>query len=210
MKEALTHRSYLNENSSWSLPYNERLEFLGDAVLELIVTEALFLQFPLEAEGKLTTLRAALVNYQILARLSKQIELEKFLLLSRGEAKDSGKAREVILANAFEAVIGAIYLDGGYEQTKQLVMKVVFPEVKEIIEQGLYRDPKSLLQERVQAELKWTPSYKLLREDGPDHKKNFTVGVYFGDKEIAQGQGLSKQDAEVDAAQKALEIKSWS
>src|SRR3989338_10722097 len=113
LKEALTHRSYLNENSKWPLPHNERLEFLGDAVLELIITKALFEKFPKEPEGKLTTLRAALVNYQMLARLSKEINLGKFLLMSRGEAKDMGRAREVILANAMEALIGAIYFDSG-------------------------------------------------------------------------------------------------
>ena len=205
LQEALTHRSYLNENPKWPLPHNERLEFLGDAVLELVITEALFEKFPQEPEGKLTTLRAALVNFQMLARLSKKIELEKFLLMSRGEAKDTGRAREVILANAMEAVIGATYLDGGYEKAKELVKNIVFPEVGTVLEQGLYRDPKSLLQERTQAEQKVTPVYKLLSEKGPDHKKLFTVGVYLGEEEVARGEGMSKQDAEVEAARKALE-----
>ena len=207
LKEALTHRSYLNENPKWHLPHNERLEFLGDAVLELAVTESLYEQFPKESEGKLTVLRAALVNYQMLARLSKKIELEKFLLMSRGEAKDTGRAREVILANAMEALIGALYLDGGYKNAKQFVFGFVLPEIKEVLQKGLDRDPKSLLQEWSQANLKITPAYKLLSEKGPDHKKIFIVGVYFGKEEIARGQGLSKQDAEVEAAQRPLEFK---
>lgn len=205
LKEALTHRSYLNENPKWSLNHNERLEFLGDAVLELATTESLFEKFPKDAEGKLTTLRAALVNYVMLAKLSKKIELDKFLLMSRGEAKDTGRAREVILANAMESLIGAIYLDGGYQPAKDFVVNFILPEIKEVIEKGLDKDPKSVLQEKSQADFKMTPVYKLLSEKGPDHKKIFTVGVYLGNEEIAQGAGLSKQDAEVEGAQKALE-----
>ena len=205
LKEALTHRSYLNENTRWKLPHNERLEFLGDAVLELAITESLFEKFPKEPEGKLTTLRAALVNYQMLAKLSKQIELEKFLLMSKGEAKDTGRAREVILANAMEALIGSIYLDSGYEEAQKFVTTAILPEIDEVLQKGLYRDPKSLLQERSQAESKVTPVYKLISEKGPDHKKIFTVGVYLDNEEIAVGEGLSKQDAEVEAARKALE-----
>ncbi len=204
LKEALTHRSYLNENPSWKHPHNERLEFLGDAVLELIVTENLFEQFPKHAEGQLTTYRAALVNYQMLAEVSKEFNLEKFILLSRGEAKDTGRARDVILANAFESLTGAIYLDGGYEKTKRFVEEFVMPRLKDVLEKGLYRDAKSLLQEKTQGELKLTPLYKVMEEAGPDHKKMFTVGVYFGDKLAAIGQGYSKQDAEVEAAKKAL------
>jgi len=205
LKEALTHRSYLNENTRWKLPHNERLEFLGDAVLELAITESLFEKFPKEPEGKLTTLRAALVNYQMLAKLSKQIELEKFLLMSKGEAKDTGRAREVILANAMEALIGSVYLDSGYEEAQKFVTTAILPEIDEVLQKGLYRDPKSLLQERSQAESKVTPVYKLISEKGPDHKKIFTVGVYLDNEEIAVGEGLSKQDAEVEAARKALE-----
>jgi ribonuclease III len=205
LKEALTHRSYLNENPGWQVPHNERLEFLGDAVLELATTETLFEQFPKEPEGKLTTLRAALVNYQMLARLSKQISLENFILMSRGEAKDTGRARAVILANAMEALIGAIYLDGGYAAAKKFVEKFILPETAEVLQKKLYRDPKSLLQEKSQAELKVTPSYQLLSESGPDHQKIFTVGVYVGEKKISEGKGFSKQEAEVDAARKALD-----
>jgi len=209
LKEAVTHRSYINENPEWPLPHNERLEFLGDAVLELIITESLYQKFPLEPEGRLTTFRAALVNYQILAKLSKGIELENFLLMSRGESKDTGRAREVILANAMESLIGALYLDGGYEAAKAFIDKFIFPEVEEVIKEGLYKDPKSLLQEKSQAELKVTPSYKLLSETGPDHKKVFTIGVFFDDEEVAKGEGFSKQEAEIEAAKKAIRTKGW-
>jgi len=209
LKEAVTHRSYLNENPKWGLPHNERLEFLGDAVLELIITEALFEKFPKEQEGRLTTLRAALVNFQMLASLSKKINLEKFLLMSRGEAKDKGRAREVILANAMEAIIGALYQDGGYECAKAMVIEIIFSEVDMVLKEGLFRDPKSLLQEKTQSELKLTPLYKLVSETGPDHKKVFIVGVYFGSEEVARGDGFSKQEAEVSAAEKALEKKGW-
>lgn len=205
LREALTHRSYLNENPRWDVPHNERLEFLGDAVLELIVTENLFGKFPDEDEGKLTTLRAALVNYLMLAKLSVQIELEKNILMSKGEAKDKGRAREVILANAMEALIGSLYLDGGYEAAKEFIRKFILPEIKDVLEKGSYKDPKSLLQEKAQASQKVTPNYKLIAEKGPDHKKIFVVGVYIGDEEIARGEGMSKQDAEVEAAKKALE-----
>ncbi|MDE2001372.1 MAG: ribonuclease III [Patescibacteria group bacterium] len=204
LEEALTHRSYLNENPSWRVPHNERLEFLGDAVLELIVTERLFEKFPKEPEGKLTTLRAALVNYQMLAKLSAQVNLESHLLLSRGEAKDRGRAREVILGNAMEALIGALYLDGGYEAAKAFVTEFVLTEIKEVLDKKLYKDPKSVLQEKTQAEQKVTPTYKLIMEKGPDHQKIFVVGVYLDDEELARGEGMSKQDAEVDAARKVL------
>ena len=205
LKEALTHRSYLNENPSWKVSHNERLEFLGDAVLELVVTEILFKKYPNSAEGQLTSFRAALVNYQMLAEVSKVIELENSLLLSKGEAKDMGRARDVILANAIEALIGAIYLDGGYEAAKNFIEKFVMAKLEEVVEKGLYKDAKSLLQEKTQASQKITPIYRVISEEGPDHKKVFTVGVYLSDKLIASGQGMSKQDAEVEAAKKALQ-----
>lgn len=206
LKEALTHRSYLNENPSWGIPHNERLEYLGDAVLELAVSEELFNRFPDYPEGKLTALRAALVNYVILASIARSISLEKFILLSRGEAKDVGRAREVILANAFEALIGAIYLDSSYKEAKNFVNKFVMARLDEVIKKQLYEDPKSLLQEKIQAQLKVTPNYKVLEEKGPDHAKIFIVGVYFGEQLIASGEGPSKQDAEIEAAQKALKM----
>ena len=172
LKEALTHRSYLNENPSWSAPHNERLEFLGDAVLELAVTENLFNRFPDYPEGQLTSLRAALVNYQTMANAARNIDLGNFILLSRGEAKDMGRAREVILANAMEALIGAVYLDAGYAKTKEFIEKFVISlYLDQIIKNNLYKDPKSQLQEIAQEKLKLTPTYQLLEEWGPDHKK---------------------------------------
>lgn len=204
LKEALTHRSYLNENPNWKLPDNERLEFLGDAVLELAVTEELFKRFPDDKEGKMTGLRAALVNYLMLAEVAKSFGLEKFVLLSRGEAKDTGRARDVILANAIEALMGAIYLDSGYKAALKFVNEFVLPHLEEVIRGGLYKDPKSSLQEKVQEESKITPIYKVLSETGPDHDKLFTVGVYIGSKLVAQGTGHSKQEAETDAARIAL------
>lgn len=204
LKEALTHRSYLNENPKWGLPHNERLEFLGDAVLELAATEELFNRFPEAPEGQLTSLRAALVNYQMMAEVARAIGLDKYVLLSRGEAKDTGKAREVILANAIEAVIGAMYLDSDYKTARQAVVDSVIVRLDEVLKKELYRDPKSLLQEKTQAVTKITPIYKVLSEVGPDHAKVFTVGAYLGEKLLATGKGASKQEAEVEAAREAL------
>lgn len=206
LKEALTHRSYLNENLSWESSHNERLEFLGDAVLELVVTESLFNKFPTYPEGQMTSLRAALVNYQMMAEVAQDIDLDEFILLSRGESKDMGRAREVILANTMEALIGAIYLDGGYSDVKRIIEEfIVENKLEKIITNHLYKDPKSQLQEIVQERLKVTPSYQILEEWGPDHKKIFRAGVYFGDKLTSEGEGYSKQDAEVEAARNALE-----
>lgn len=205
LREAVTHRSYLNENPAWGFPHNERLEFLGDAVLELIVTEHLYEAYPSFPEGQLTSIRAALVNYQMMAAVARRIGLEQFLLLSRGEAKDLGRAREVILANAIEAVIGAVYLDQGYAPAKAFIMRcLIDPYVREIVEQSLYKDPKSHLQEVVQEKVRVTPKYHLLEEWGPDHKKIFKMGVFFGEELIAEGEGYSKQEAEVEAAKQAL------
>ncbi len=202
--EALTHRSYLNEVSAWGVPNNERLEFLGDAVVELIVTEELFRRYPDSTEGQLTPIRSALVNYQMMADVARKLGLEEFVLLSRGEAKDLGRARDVILANALEAVIGATYLDGGYEAVARFVRQSILKRLDEVMKKGLYRDAKSELQEKIQESLKLTPTYRVLEEAGPDHQKLFTVGVYFGEKFITKGSGHSKQDAEVEAAKAAL------
>ncbi|MBI4159622.1 ribonuclease III [Candidatus Wolfebacteria bacterium] len=203
--EAVTHRSYLNENPRWEYPHNERLEFLGDAVLELAVTERLFHRYPNSPEGHLTSIRAALVNYQMMAEVARALRIEDYLLLSRGEAKDVGRAREVILANAMEAVIGAVYLDQGYEPTQRLILRcVVEPHLEIIIENSLYKDPKSHLQEVVQERFRVTPRYQLAEEWGPDHKKIFRMAVYFGDDVVAEGEGYSKQEAEVEAAKNAL------
>lgn len=207
LKESLTHRSYLNENLSWGVSHNERLEFLGDAVLELAVTEILFNKFSQYPEGQLTSLRAALVNYQIMAEIAKNLGFDEFILLSRGEAKDIGRARKVILANAMEAVIGAVYLDAGYQEAKRIIEEfIVNPNLNNVIEGGLYKDPKSHLQEIVQEKMKLTPTYQMLEEWGPDHKKIFKMGVYFGDKLVAEGEGYSKQEAEIEAAKNALKV----
>lgn len=206
LKESLTHRSYLNENLSWHLPHNERLEFLGDAVLELIVTEELYNRYPEYAEGPLTSLRAALVNYQMMAVVGREAGLDDMILMSRGEKKDAGRAREVILANAIEAVVGAIYLDGDYKSAKEFIIKFVMSHLEEVFKKGLYKDAKSVLQEKIQKDLKITPTYKVLKEEGPDHARIFKIGVFFDDKLIADGSGLSKQDGELEAARNALEV----
>jgi len=212
LKEALTHRSYLNENPHWKFGQNERLEYLGDAVLELVVSEYLFHKYPDYPEGKLTSLRAALVNYKMISKVGKEISLDKFILVSKGEAKDTSKAKEIIIANAFEAVLGAIYLDQGYKVAKNFILKTVIQHLEEVIHFGLDKDPKSLLQEIVQEKTKITPIYKVLKEEGPDHKRVFYVGVFLNEEKIATGVGLSKQEAEINAAKSALDIigEKWT
>ena len=200
---ALTHRSYLNENRSYPLPHNERLEFLGDAVLELVCTEYLFRSFP-NPEGELTNFRSALVNYRLLSEIAREIGLEQYILLSRGEARDMGRARQVILANAIEALIGAIYLDQGIKPASEFITTFILSKLPAIMQAQTYVDPKSRLQELVQERLTITPTYKVLSENGPDHAKNFLVGVYVADRLVGEGKGPSKQDAEVDAAKDAL------
>ena len=206
--EALTHRSYLNERPDWHLDHNERLEFLGDAVLELAVTDYLFKNHK-EPEGVLTSWRAALVNSSMLAEVSKKIDLNEYILLSHGERKDNGRARHYILANALEAVIGAVYLDQGYEEAEKFIARAILPELPRIIEQELYQDAKSLLQEEAQERLGITPSYKVLEEWGPDHAKNFKIGAYLGNELAGVGFGLSKQEAQQKAAEDALHKKTW-
>jgi ribonuclease-3 len=210
LQEALTHRSYLNEKTDWQYPHNERLEYLGDAVLELIITEALYRKFPQHPEGQLTVLRAALVNYQILSRIaSDDLVLQDFLHMSKGEAKDTGKAREVILANGFEALVGALYLDRGYDACKTFIHAVVLPHLDEIVKTKSYKDAKSTLQELTQEKLKITPSYQVISQEGPAHQRIFTVGVFLQDKMIASGEGASKQEAETEAAKQALTKKKY-
>jgi len=204
LMEALTHRSYLNENPKWHLPHNERLEFLGDAVLELAATEKLYNEFPDSPEGQLTVYRAALVNYQILAECAESIALEDYILMSRGEKMDNAKAREVILANAYEALIGAIYLDKDFKTAEKFVLDQVFVHLPKILETKSYKDAKSELQEIIQEKYKITPVYKILSETGPAHLREFVSGVFFGEERIAEGSGTSKQEAEVEAAKAAL------
>jgi ribonuclease-3 len=202
---ALTHRSYLNENRSFNLPNNERLEFLGDAVLELVSTEYLYLNYP-HSEGELTNFRSALVNYRMLSEIASRLGLEKHLQMSKGESKDIGRARQVILANAIEAVIGAIYLDQGYNIAKDFILREVIVELPGIINKGAYLDPKSKLQEIVQEKLGITPVYKVHSESGPDHDKVFVVGVHLNERQVGVGTGPSKQEAEVAAAENALKV----
>ncbi|GAC1412927.1 MAG: ribonuclease III [Candidatus Doudnabacteria bacterium] len=205
---ALTHRSYLNENRDFHLSHNERLEFLGDAVLELIATRHLYDNYP-HPEGELTNFRSALVNYRMLSEIARRLNIEKFLLMSRGEAKDVGRARQVILANAIEAIIGAIYLDLGYETAREFILREIMVELPAIINQGSYLDPKSKLQEIVQDRKGVTPSYSVITETGPDHDKIFLVGVYLGKTKVGEGKGPSKQEAEVAAAENALSVNKF-
>ncbi|MDO8516079.1 MAG: ribonuclease III [bacterium] len=204
LAEALTHRSYLNEAPKWPHRHNERLEFLGDAVIELAVTEKLFREFPDLPEGDLTVYRAALVNYQILARVAAGLGLESHIYMSRGERGDNAKAKEVILANAMEAVVGAIYLDQGFPAAEAFIARFVMVNLAEVLKTKSYKDAKSELQEIVQESRKITPNYKVLGEEGPAHQKVFRVGVYIGEEKVAEGSGNSKQEAELDAAKAAL------
>lgn len=206
---AFCHRSFLNENPDFKFDNNERLEFLGDAVLELIITEYLFYRFPSKREGELTNLRAALVNANMLYKLATELGFNDFLLLSKGEEKDRGKGRRYILADTFEAFIGALYLDKGIEECKKFLKRFLFPKIDEILKKGEIKDAKSRFQEEAQERLKITPTYKVLEEWGPDHAKHFLVGVFLGDELVAEGEGSSKQEAEEGAAKKALQIKRW-
>lgn len=209
LREAFTHRSYLNEHRGTGLKHNERLEFLGDAVLELVMTEYLFAKFPEEQEGKLTAYRSALVNTNSIAEAANEWGMNDCLLLSRGEAKDTGRARQYILANTFEAVIGAIFLDQGYAAAKDFIARSLFEKIDKIIAGRLWQDAKSRFQEEAQERVGITPNYVVLKETGPDHDKNFEVGVYVGSELVGKGIGRSKQDAEQAAAQLALEMKGW-
>ncbi len=209
LRQAFTHRSYINEHRSEAREHNERLEFLGDAVLELASTQFLFEKFPKHSEGDLTAFRAALVNAVTCAEVASRLGMNDYLLLSKGESKDQGRARGVLLANAFEALIGAIYLDQGYEAARAFIAEHLFPKIDEIVKKKLWRDSKSTLQERVQDTEGVTPTYAVIEESGPDHDKQFIVGVYASKTLLAQGSGKSKQEAEQAAAQAALEERGW-
>ncbi len=209
LKKAFTHRSYLNENKNSGLEHNERLEFLGDAVLELVATRFLFDKYPKKPEGELTALRSALVNSVMLAEVASELNFGEFLLLSRGEAKDTGRARQYILANTYEALVGALYLDSGYDSASDFITRTVLSKIKDVEDKRLYIDAKSFFQEKAQEYFGITPTYKTLKEIGPDHDKEFKVGLYIADDFISEGSGKSKQEAETDAAREGLKKKGW-
>lgn len=209
LKQAFVHRSYLNENKNSNLTHNERLEFLGDAVLELVITDFLYKEYKDKAEGELTSYRSSLVNADTCASIATNLSVNDFLLLSKGESKDTGRARQYILANALEALIGAIYIDQGYDGARIFIEKNFVPLIEKIIEEGSHIDSKSLFQEKAQEFDGITPSYKTMKESGPDHEKKFTVGVYLGKDLVATGEGKSKQDAEQEAAKQALKTRGW-
>lgn len=211
LQQALVHRSFINEHPDFRVGHNERLEFLGDAVLEIIITEYLFINFPDKPEGDLTNWRASLVNSKMLYQVAKNLNFEKYLLLSKGESRDKdSKARQYILADSVEAIIGAIYLDQGLEVAKNFIFKNVIINLDDIIKNKTYLDPKSRFQEVSQEIVGITPGYKVLKEEGPDHAKKFTIGLFLEEELVSVGEGFSKQEAQTDAAEKGLQVKNWS
>lgn len=203
------HRSYVNEHPSEKKDHNERLEFLGDAVLELVTTEFLYRTFPESQEGELTTLRSALVKGKHLAEVSQELGLGSYLYLSRGEEKSGGRKKHYLLANAIEALIGALYLDRGFKIAHAFIDRFILQGLGNILQRGLHIDPKSRFQEYAQERLGITPTYRVLLEVGPDHNKTFTVAACLGDECVAEGKGPSKQKAEQEAALRALQKKGW-
>lgn len=209
LETAFTHRSFLNENKHLRKPHNERLEFLGDAVLELVITDFLFVKYPKKNEGDLTLYRSSLVNTDSLAQTAHELEINDLLQLSHGESKDTGRGRHSILADAVEAIIGAIYMDQGYDVAKDFILKHIAPRIDEIIEKKAWIDAKSLFQEKAQEVYGDTPHYDTIDEKGPDHDKVFHVALFVGDKKIAVASGKSKQEAAQEAAAKGLEVENW-
>jgi len=210
LKQALVHRSYLNEHPDFKIGHNERLEFLGDAVLEIVVTEFLYLNFTETPEGDLTNWRASLVNAKMLYEIARELNIEEGLYLSKGESRDKNKkSRQFILANAVEAIIGAMYLDSGLETAKTFILKNVVSKLDDILRNQSYLDPKSHFQEKAQEMRGITPHYQILDEEGPDHAKIFTVGLYLDEELVSTGQGSSKQEAQVDAAAKGVKKMAW-
>lgn len=209
LQQAFIHRSYINEQKESGLTHNERLEFLGDAVLELVVTDFLYEKYPDTPEGKLTAYRSSLVRTESISKAARDLGMNDLLMLSKGESQDQGKARDYILANTFEAFVGAVYLDQGYDAAKTIIGNALFGNIESIISEGSWRDAKSYVQEKAQEIYSETPRYELISSEGPDHAKDFVMGIYFGDKKIAEGVGNSKQKAQQSAAQSAIEKKGW-
>lgn len=209
LTRAFTHRSYINENPKSGLEHNERLEFLGDAVVELVVTDYLFAEYPTHNEGELTAYRSALVNAIIMGEIAGDLGMNDYLSLSKGEKKDTGRARQTILANTYEAFVGALYLDQGYDIAKKFILDTLVPKLGEIISKKSWKDAKSRIQEEAQERVGLTPNYQVLDQNGPDHDKWFTIGIYFGDTKIAEGKGRSKQEGQQAAAEAALVKKGW-
>lgn len=210
LQTAFTHRSFINENRKGALEHNERLEFLGDAVLELIATHFLYNKYPDKTEGDLTSYRSALVNAVTLSEVATKLGMNEFLLLSKGEAKDIGRARQYILANTMESFIGALFLDQGYFVAETFIKKYVLSLIDDIVANKAWMDAKSFFQEKAQEIEGITPSYAVLKEEGPDHDKHFTVAVEIGRERVATGDGKSKQEAEQIAARNGLEAKGWA
>jgi ribonuclease III len=210
LEQAFVHRSYLNENRDFHLKHNERLEFLGDAVLELVVTEHLYEEHPDKPEGELTAWRAALVNTKMLASIGRELELSSYLMLSHGEAKETGKARDYILANTVEAFIGALYLDQGLKNAEKFIITYILSKLPAVLKEKLFVDSKSHFQEIAQEKVGITPAYSVLKDWGPDHAKSFRIGVYLNKELAGEGEGSSKQEAEQDAATNALKNKGWN
>ncbi|MDX9971125.1 MAG: ribonuclease III [Candidatus Gracilibacteria bacterium] len=210
LKSAFIHKSFINEHKDFGLSHNERLEFLGDAVLELVSTRHLYEKYPDQDEGKMTAFRSALVQGKHLAEVSRELNLGKYLLLSHGEEKSGGREKNYILANLLEALIGSIYLDLGYEYAEKFIKDHILAHLDTIINEGQHIDAKSKFQEIAQEKENTTPHYELLEESGPDHDKVFKMGVFLGDKKVAEGIGSSKQKAELNAAENALKEKSWN
>jgi len=215
LEEALTHRSYLNEHPEDGAQSNERLEFLGDAVLDLVITEHLFKTFPLYQEGQMTSIYSELVNASVLAKSAHSLNLSQYLRMSKGESRGNGKSRDVLLADAMEAVLGAVYLDQGYKSAQNVVMRyIISPNLSKIMKSArvmgghLYFDAKSSLQTMMQERMKVTPAYRTLEESGPEHMKMFRSGVFIGENLVGEGTGSSKQESEEAAAHHAL-VKLW-
>ncbi|NMC08975.1 ribonuclease III [Candidatus Microgenomates bacterium] len=206
LERAFIHRSYINENRGKVQENNERLEFLGDAVLELIISAKIYTKYQNKSEGDLTAIRSAVVRTESLASQSRELGLGEYLLMSRGEEESGGKDKDFLLANLFEAVLGAIYLDKGYSEAENFINRTLVLKIEKIVNEESFIDPKTKVQEVIQSKYKETPTYEVIKEEGPDHDKYFTIGLKVGNKVIAEGYGSSKQKAEEEAAKKALEI----